>query len=112
MVSIEITTPGVMTGQRCTMVVVTDILAPYKYVWKKDGVFLAGTDSSNKVYTTWILTPPDMKAFYSVVVYGQENIEESGGIQIQPPPPPPPVPKEEKTDAVANLVPRGLPEAK
>lgn len=96
---VTITTPGVIPGQRCTMFADSDAIAPYKYLWKRNGEFLKGTDSSNKVYTTWILRQEDLTAFYSVMVYGQNGIEESAGVQILPPK------VEEKKNAVANLVP-------
>jgi hypothetical protein len=77
-------TPGSQIGGRATLAVETDIIAPYKYVWKKNGVFLGGPDSSNKVYATPILSAADMRASYSCVVYGQDKIEESESLVIDP----------------------------
>jgi hypothetical protein len=104
-------TPGSQIGGRATFGVVTDLVAPYKYVWKKNGVFIGGTDGSSKSYATPILSAADMRASYSCMVYGQDKMEESDGLVIDPkmpdpitisrdaapakgvvPPPAPPVP--------------------
>ena len=77
MVTINIPIPH---GERATLSFTTDLIAPYKYQWKKDGVFL--TQGNDKSYTTPPLRPLDFKAKFSVVVYGQDKTEESPGVSI------------------------------
>ena len=77
------TTPSAVTGDMATFAVETDVVAPYKYHWKKDGAFIAGAASA-KTYTTTPMRQEDLRAKFSVVVYGQDKTEESDGIAINP----------------------------
>jgi hypothetical protein len=74
-------TPKAVSGQMATFAVETDLIAPYKYHWKKDGAFIAGAPSA-KTYTTPPLQQQDLKAQFSVVVYGQNTSEESDAIAL------------------------------
>jgi hypothetical protein len=74
-------TPKAVSGQMATFAAETDLVAPYKYHWKKDGAYIAGAPSA-KTYTTPPLQQQDLKALFSVVVYGQDATEESAGIAL------------------------------
>jgi hypothetical protein len=71
---------GPVIGPNVTMGVSTDLVAPWKYQWKRNGVFL--TNGNEKCYVTPPLKPDDYKAKYSVVVYGQDTTEESPGTML------------------------------
>jgi hypothetical protein len=60
----------------------TDLIAPYKYQWMRDGVHLV--HGNNKSYTTPPLRPEDFSAKYSVQVFGQNAIETSAEVVIDP----------------------------
>lgn len=62
------------TGETATFGVDTDLVAPYLFQWKRNGVHVGG---NHKSYTTPPLRPDDFKAKYSVLVYGQDKTEES-----------------------------------
>jgi hypothetical protein len=74
-------TPSAVPGTMATFAVDTDLIAPYKYLWKKDGAYIAGAPSA-KTYTTPPMRTEDMRAKFSVVVYGQDKMEESDGIAL------------------------------
>lgn len=76
-------TPKAVPGTMATFAAVTDLVAPYKYHWKKDGAFIAGAPSA-KSYTTPPLSTTDLRAKFSVVVYGQDKTEEADGIALNP----------------------------
>ena len=65
-----------------TFSVETDLAAPYKYHWKKNGAFIAGAPSG-KTYTTPPLREEDLKAKFSVMVFGQASMEESESVSIK-----------------------------
>ena len=85
-----------------TFGVISDLVEPYKYQWKRNGVPVGG---SNKSYQTPPLKPDDFKAKYSVTVWGLNTTETSAEVMIgdnpvvvatpakpaAPPPPPAPV---------------------
>lgn len=75
------TTPDVTPGQMATFAIQTDLIAPYRYQWKKDGVFIAGAGSS-KSYTTPPLSNADFRAVFSCTVWAQNGIEEATGIAL------------------------------
>lgn len=75
------TTPDVVPGNMGTFAVETDLVAPYKYHWKKDGAFIPGAPSA-KTYTTPPLQQQDLRAKFSVLVFGQDKIEESDGVAL------------------------------
>src|ERR1017187_5336052 len=68
-------------SEHATFSFTTNLIAPYKYQWKRDGVNLV--HGSDKTYTTPPLRPEDFTAKYSVTVYGQDAIEESNSIAIR-----------------------------
>jgi hypothetical protein len=74
----KINTP-VAVGEFATFGFTTDILEPYRFQWKRNGVFVGG---NNKSYTTPPLRPEDFKAKYSVVVTGQDKTEESDAVLL------------------------------
>lgn len=79
-----------VTGASATLGVTTDLVAPYRYQWKRNGVFLP--QGNDKSYVTPPLRPDDFKAEYSVVVYGQDKTEESAEVMLSqavPKPAPP-----------------------
>jgi hypothetical protein len=75
------TTPDVTPGQMATFGLQTDIIGPYKYLWKKDGVYILGA-GSNKTYTTPPLSNADFRAVFSCTVYGQDTTEEATGLAL------------------------------
>lgn len=82
-----------VTGPNATLGVTTDLIAPYRYVWKRNGAFVPS--ASDKSYVTPPLRPEDFKAKYSVIVYGQDKTEESPEVMLvtaKPIPPPVAVP--------------------
>jgi hypothetical protein len=93
----KINTP-VPVGEFATFGFTTDLVEPYRFQWKRNGIFVGG---NNKSYTTPPLRPEDFKAKYSVIVHGQDKSEESdavvlGDVVVRPsakpgPPPTPPV---------------------
>lgn len=76
------TTPKAITGDLATFAIETDLVAPYKFHWKKNGALIAGSPSA-KTYTTPPMQQEDMLAKFSVVVYGQNNTEESNEIGVR-----------------------------
>jgi hypothetical protein len=64
-----------------TFTVDTDVVAPGKYVWKKNGVPIPGAPSA-KTYTPPPMSPEDIRSKYSVVVEGQDTTEESNAIVL------------------------------
>lgn len=76
------TTPA-LPGIMATFAVDTDLVAPYKYLWMKDGAYIAGANSA-KSYTTPPLVSKDFTSKYSCRVYGQNATEESDGIMLDP----------------------------
>ena len=66
----KINTP-IAYGEHATLSATTDVIAPYKYQWKRDGVNLV--HGNNKSYTTPPLRPEDFKAKYSVQIFGQDK---------------------------------------
>lgn len=65
-----------------TLGVTTDLIEPYKYQWMRNGAHLV--HGNNKSYTTPPLKPEDFSAKYSVTVFGQNAIETSAEVQINP----------------------------
>lgn len=93
-----------VTGASATLGVTTDLVAPYKYQWKRNGVYLP--QGNDKSYVTPPLRPDDFKAKYSVVVYGQDKTEESAEVMLsqaapKPAAPPAPTPAQEKAQQEA-----------
>jgi hypothetical protein len=74
----KISTP-VACGEFATFGVTTDLLEPYRYQWKRNGVHIGKNEKS---YTTPPLRPEDFKAKYSVVVHGQDKTEESAEVLL------------------------------
>jgi hypothetical protein len=74
-------TPKAVPGDMATFAVETDLVAPYRYQWKKDGAYIAGAPSA-KTYSTPPLQQLDMRAKFSVIVYGQDASEESDAIAL------------------------------
>lgn len=64
-----------------TFSVDSDLVAPYRYSWKKDGAFIAGAPSA-KSYTTPPLRQEDLRAKFSVMVFGQDKTEESDSMAL------------------------------
>jgi len=75
----KINTP-VSYGEYATFSVTSDVIAPYKYQWKRNGENLV--HGNNKSYTTPPLKPEDFKAKYSVQIFGQDKIESSDEVVI------------------------------
>lgn len=75
----KINTP-IAYRETATLGVTSDVIAPYKYQWKRDGVNLA--HGNNKSYTTPPLRPEDFSAKYSVTIFGQDGIETSDEVTI------------------------------
>lgn len=78
------TTPEYV-GERMTLAVETDLVAPYRYHWMKNGVIIGGAPS-DKTYTTPPLRPEDIGADYQVKVWGQGSFEMSGEPEVVPEP--------------------------
>jgi len=74
-------TPAAVTGNMATFGVDTDLVAPYKFHWKKDGAFIGGAPSA-KSYTTPPLKQEDLRAKFSVLVFGQDRVEESDALAL------------------------------
>lgn len=91
----------------------TDVVGAYKFHWLKNGAFIPGA-SSAKSYTTPPLHESDLKAKYSVKVFGQGVEEFSNELSPIPDPvtkivEPEPAPELEPTekevsDALGNLL--------
>jgi hypothetical protein len=75
----KINTP-ILYGENATLSATTDVIAPYKYQWKRNGENLR--NGNNKSYTTPPLKPEDFKAKYSVQIFGQDKIESSDEVVI------------------------------
>lgn len=75
------TTPTAAPGMMATFAVDTDLIAPYRYQWKKDGAYIAGAPSA-KSYSTPPLRTEDLRAKFSVMVFGQDKTEESDGVAL------------------------------
>jgi hypothetical protein len=103
------TTPDIIPGQMATFAIETDLIAPYKFLWKKDGVYCVGA-GSDKTYTTPPLSNADFRAVFSCTVFGQDKIEEAVGIALNPNMPDPitisntPPPKAEMKAAMKSPV--------
>jgi len=74
----KINTP-VAVGEFATFGFTTDLIEPYRFQWKRNGVFVGRNEKS---YTTPPLRPEDYKAKYSVMVWGQDKMEESAEIVL------------------------------
>ena len=74
----KINTP-VAVGEYATFGFTTDLIEPYRFQWKRNGVFVGRNE---KTYTTPPLRPEDFKAKYSVVVTGQDKTEESAEVLL------------------------------
>jgi hypothetical protein len=68
-------------GEGTTFSVETDLVAPYNYIWKRNGVPIPGAQSA-KTYTTPPARPEDFRAKYSVMVIGQDTSEESNALAL------------------------------
>jgi hypothetical protein len=68
-----------VTSNGTTLSVETDLVAPYNYLWKKNGVLIPGAPSA-KTYTPPPMRSEDFRAKYSVMVLGQDKMEESDSI--------------------------------
>lgn len=80
--STKIIKPAVISiGDFATFGIETDLVAPYKYHWKKDGAIIAGAPNA-KSYQTPPLSAADLRAKYSVTVFGQDKAEESNAVVI------------------------------
>ena len=77
----KIETP-IAYGEHATLGVTTDLIEPYKYQWMRNGANLV--HGNNKSYTTPPLKAADFSAKYSVTVYGQNAIETSAEVVIDP----------------------------
>ena len=83
-------------GEPTTFGVKSDVVAPYRYQWKRNGRLVGGSQWVS--YQTPPLTTEDMTAEWSVVVHGQDVTEESDPVVLQvkqapkPVPPPPTTP--------------------
>lgn len=75
----KINTP-VPYSEYATFSFTTDLVAPYKYQWKRNGENLV--HGNNKSYTTPPLRLEDFKAKYSVQVFGQDKIESSDEVVL------------------------------
>ena len=80
--------------ETATFGVTTDLIEPYKYQWMRNGANLV--HGNNKSYTTPPLRPADFSAKYSVMVYGQNAIETSAEVVIDP--------KVKHVDPISNAV--------
>ena len=75
MASKIVITGRISEGSKATFGVTTDMVQPYKYQWKKNGVPIAGAPSAPS-YTTPDLRRADMGNKYSVTVWGRLGVEE------------------------------------
>jgi hypothetical protein len=88
-----------------TLGVTSDVPGAYKYQWMRNGVHVPGTQE--KSLDVRNASAEDLKATYSVIVYGQGVSEESNKLVIgvvQPPPQPkdPAVPAAKPAAAAAQ----------
>lgn len=68
-------------GHHVTFGLTTDIPGAYKFHWMKDGILIGGAPSA-KSYTTPPLQESDMKAKFSVKVYGYADQETSNELTL------------------------------
>lgn len=61
----------------------TDVVGAYKFHWMKNGALIGGAPSA-KSYTTPPLSVSDLKAKYSVKVFGQDSAEISNELNPAP----------------------------
>lgn len=76
-----------LTGR--TLGVTSDVPGGHRYQWLRNGVYVPGTQE--KSLDVRNASAEDLKAEYSVIVYGQDRSEESDKLVIgvvQPPPQP------------------------
>ena len=79
-------------GETATFGVKTDLVAPWKYQWMRNGVHIGGSQAAS--YSTPPLQTADLTAKYSVTVWGQNTAETSEEVTLGQPVGPKPTPAE------------------